>query len=66
MQSLIGIKLRSKIGVVETISIEQIKEKLIRGKKYYSAYSGGALIFVGTENQCSNLSSFLKNEYQVL
>ena len=62
----LGLKLKTKIFKIETIKIDEIREKLVKGKKYISAYSKGEFIFTCTEYQSKNLDKFLGNDYKIL
>ena len=62
----LGLKLKTKTFKIETIKVDEIREKLVKGKKYFSAYSKGEFLFTCTELQSKNLEKFLGNDYKIL
>jgi len=62
----LGLKLKTKTFKIETIKIDEIREKLVNGKKYLSAYTKGDFIFTCTELQSKNLEKFLREDYKIL
>lgn len=62
----LGLKLKTKNFKIETIKVDEIREKLVKGKKYLSAYSKGEYLFTCTELQSKNLEKFLEKDYKIL
>ena len=62
----LGLKLKTQSYKIETIKVDEIREKLVKGKKYLSAYSKGEFLFTCTELQSKNLEKFLENYYKIL